>query len=182
MKTKDTTLLEHALMNRTKECRTFGCPEVTIGWYGRHRVDFMETNTHGDIRCYEIKVTKSDFHSKHGHNFVGNYNYYVMPKSLYEQVKDEIPDDIGVYTGCNLEVVKKPKKRKLLPNENYKLLLFLLRSMSREVKKSYDSEKKEVLAYWKRKAISNEEAYKKEHREVIRMTRAYSRMRKKEKR
>lgn len=44
----------------------------------------------------EIKVTKDDFHSKHGHNFVGNANYYVMPKELYNEVKSEIPDDIGV--------------------------------------------------------------------------------------
>lgn len=48
------------------------------------------------IACYEIKISKSDFKSKHGHNFVGNVNYYVMPKALYEEVKDQIPDDIGV--------------------------------------------------------------------------------------
>ena len=48
------------------------------------------------ITAMEIKVTKDDFHSKHGHNFVGNANYYVMPKELYNEVKSEIPEDIGV--------------------------------------------------------------------------------------
>ena len=50
------------------------------------------------IICFEIKVTKSDFHSKHGHNFIGNLNYYVMPYSLYKQVENEIPENIGVIT------------------------------------------------------------------------------------
>ena len=50
------------------------------------------------VICFEIKVTKSDFHSKHGHNFVGNLNYYVMPYQLYKEVKDEIPEGIGCVT------------------------------------------------------------------------------------
>lgn len=53
------------------------------------------------IICFEIKVTKSDFHSQHGHNFVGNLNYYVMPLDLYKEVKDEIPEHIGVVTYNN---------------------------------------------------------------------------------
>lgn len=48
------------------------------------------------ITCYEIKVTKSDFKSKNGHNFVGNCNYYVIPKELYDDVKDLVPEDIGI--------------------------------------------------------------------------------------
>jgi len=48
------------------------------------------------IICYEIKVTRADFLSKNGHNFVGNENYYVMPLELYAKVRDLIPVDIGV--------------------------------------------------------------------------------------
>lgn len=48
------------------------------------------------ISAFEIKVTKSDFKSKHGHNFVGNCNYYVIPRELYEDVKDLVPEDIGI--------------------------------------------------------------------------------------
>lgn len=46
--------------------------------------------------CYEIKITKSDFKTKHGHNFVGNHNYYVIPKELYPEVKELVPNNIGV--------------------------------------------------------------------------------------
>ncbi|KRK81096.1 hypothetical protein FD03_GL000685 [Companilactobacillus nodensis DSM 19682 = JCM 14932 = NBRC 107160] len=47
-------------------------------------------------RCYELKVTKSDFHSKAKLSFIGNYNYFVLPQKLYEEVQDEIPTHIGV--------------------------------------------------------------------------------------
>lgn len=49
------------------------------------------------LTCFEIKSTVSDFHSKAKKTFVGHKNYYVMPMELFEKVKDEIPDDIGVY-------------------------------------------------------------------------------------
>lgn len=48
------------------------------------------------ITAYEIKITKSDFKSKNGHNFVGNCNYYVIPKELYEDVRELVPEDIGI--------------------------------------------------------------------------------------
>lgn len=128
--------------------RSFGVTEVTIGWYGRKRVDFVEVNTKGDIRCYEIKVTKSDFHSKNGHNFVGHYNYYVMPKSLYEQVRKEIPDHIGVYVE-GLHSVKKAKRKNIRNAENLKL--YVIRSMAREVKKAFESEDVAELTYWRSK-------------------------------
>ena len=48
------------------------------------------------ITCYEIKISKADFKSANGHNFVGNCNYYVAPKALYPEVVDMVPDDIGV--------------------------------------------------------------------------------------
>ncbi|MDR1630068.1 MAG: hypothetical protein LBS36_07655 [Oscillospiraceae bacterium] len=48
------------------------------------------------IQCFEIKVSLSDFKSKHGHNFVGNLNYYIVPNELYPKVKDLIPEGIGV--------------------------------------------------------------------------------------
>lgn len=59
--------------------------------------------------CYEIKITKSDFKSKNGHNFVGNKNYYVIPKELYPQIIDLVEKDVGVilyYGNGNLRVKK----------------------------------------------------------------------------
>ena len=48
------------------------------------------------ITAYEIKVTKCDFKSKNGHNFVGNCNYYVIPKEIYEDVEPLVPEGIGI--------------------------------------------------------------------------------------
>ena len=50
------------------------------------------------VMCFEIKISKSDFKSPNGHNFVGNINCYVMPYQLFKQLKDEIPEGIGVIT------------------------------------------------------------------------------------
>ena len=70
------------------------------------RVDYMQfkpvNNTvsgieKGDFYCYEVKSSVEDFHSKNGHNFLGDYNYYVMTKDVYEKVKNEIPYGVGVY-------------------------------------------------------------------------------------
>ena len=47
-------------------------------------------------RCYELKVSKSDFKSTAKISFIGHYNYYVMPKPLYDATKAEIPSHIGV--------------------------------------------------------------------------------------
>lgn len=165
MKTEETRLLEDALMADTIERRTFGCPEVTIGWFGKKRVDFMKTNTKGLIWCYEIKVTKSDFHSVHGHNFEGNYNYYVVPEKLYKQIKDEVPAGVGILVGRSLRMVKRAKYKKLPHEKQEKMKLYLVRSMSREVKKSWtakDSETQQELKrradYWKRQAKSYKES------------------------
>lgn len=146
MKSEETLKLEHALIRKTVEFRTFGCPEVTIGWYGKKRVDFMQTNTKGTIWCYEIKVSEGDFHSKHGHNFEGHYNYYVMPRALYQAVKDEIPDEIGVLVGTDLECVKKAKRKSMSKSRENDMKMYLIRSLSRELKKSWNSKDKVFLA------------------------------------
>ena len=48
------------------------------------------------ITCYEIKITQADFQSKNGHNFVGNLNYYVVPIALYPEIKNSVPEEIGI--------------------------------------------------------------------------------------
>lgn len=62
------------------------------------------------ITCYEIKITKEDFYSVHGHNFVGNCNYYVMPKEVYQQVKQDIPEDIGVIVFTETEKTRRLRR------------------------------------------------------------------------
>ena len=53
-------------------------------------VDILELNSQKGWCCYEIKISKSDFHSRAIKSFVGEYNYYLMPDELYEQVKKEL--------------------------------------------------------------------------------------------
>lgn len=48
------------------------------------------------ITCYECKISLSDFKSPNGHNFHGNKNYYVVPKSLVKKIENLVPDNIGI--------------------------------------------------------------------------------------
>lgn len=139
MKTEETKRLEKAIWKATNNQGTFGCFEVTIRWFGKERVDYMTYDTKGTFRCYEIKVTKADFHSPCHNSFVGHLNYYVLPPELYEEVKAEIPDHVGVYIerGGFAYSVKKAKRR---PVENAgKLKDYMIRSLCREVTKQIRS-------------------------------------------
>jgi hypothetical protein len=100
VKTDATLVLERNIRQATRKIGVYGCQEVTIGSMGHDRVDYMTYEPTKDIfRCYEIKVSISDFHSDAVLSFCGHYNYYVLTKELYEKVKNEIPADIGVYIG-----------------------------------------------------------------------------------
>lgn len=135
-KTKLTKILEKELWRVTRKLGTFGCFEVTIGWFGKERVDYITYDTKGTWRCYEIKVSKNDFYSKSKTTFVGHYNYYVMPQELYNQVAQDIPEGIGVYVfnGWGLRLVKRPKYKDLAVDEQI-LKDSLIRSLYRDVAK-----------------------------------------------
>jgi len=73
---------------RTPEyCNNAGCHWNLVREAGRPKVL---------ITCFEIKVTASDFRSKNGHNFVGNLNYYVVPKEIYKAIEADVPQGIGI--------------------------------------------------------------------------------------
>ena len=111
MSRKDTTaslsqLLEKHIDPR-RDQRIYWAREVTFDYASEHpvRVDYMRfkpvNNTvsgieKGDFYCYEVKSSVEDFRSKNGHNFIGDYNYYVMPKSVHDAIKNEIPYRVGV--------------------------------------------------------------------------------------
>ena len=120
MKTKETEQLEHDIRAATRKVGVFGCFEVTIGYAGKERVDFMTYEPAKKIfRCYEIKVTKKDFHSTAKKSFVGDFNYYVLTKEVWAAVKDEIPAEIGVYVGQMWK--KKAKRSTLIDEEIYEM-------------------------------------------------------------
>lgn len=68
----------------------------------------IEKENSKTVICIEIKVTVSDFHSSHGHNFVGNLNYYIVPSDIALKIEQEVPDDIGllVYNGSQIRIKK----------------------------------------------------------------------------
>lgn len=110
--------------------RVYWAREVTFDYSTDHavRVDYMQfkplNNTvsgieKGDFYCYEIKSSVEDFRSGHGLNFIGDYNYLVMPQEVYFAVSEEIPNYVGVLTPygtiCirewyDLKLVKKAKR------------------------------------------------------------------------
>lgn len=67
-------------------------------------------------RCYEIKSSKADFYSPHKWTFVGDYNFFVIPEDLYEEIKDDIPEGIGCYvydgTKYGFKIIRRSKRRK----------------------------------------------------------------------
>ena len=95
-----------------RDTRVYWAKEVTFDYATGHavRVDYMlfkpVNNTvsgieKGDFWCYEVKSSVEDFRSGHGLNFIGDYNYIVMPEKVYETVALEIsmiPHTLFPYT------------------------------------------------------------------------------------
>lgn len=149
MNRKETTkqlskLLENYL-NPYNDTRIYTAKEVTFEYGTTHslRADclrFVPVNNSvsgiekGDFYCYEIKSCVDDFNSPNGHNYVGDYNYYVMPKEIFNKVKGQIPLGIGVLTcGDDGKLTAVKKARRL--NRKYsvaEMLLMMFRSANRE--------------------------------------------------
>ena len=134
-KTQGTLEIEEALYRDARRLGVYGCFEMSVGFsrhheeYGDQRVDFITMDSQCVFRAYEVKVSKSDFHSTCTNSFIGHFNYYAMPRNLYEQVKSEVPEHIGVW--CDGEVIKKPKRVTPIV-EPYVLAISMVRSLSRD--------------------------------------------------
>lgn len=138
-------LTEKHICPNKADTRIYWAKEVSFD-YGTEnaiRVDYMKfkpaNNTvsgieKGDFYCYEIKSSIEDFNSKHGHNFIGDYNYYVMPEKVYEAVKDKICHTIvGVYIPDDNELKSvKKAKRTDRTRPALEMLLMMFRSANRD--------------------------------------------------
>lgn len=140
-------------LNPKNDKRIYMAKEVTFDYETKSacRVDYMKfkpvNNTisgieKGDFYCYEIKSSVEDFKSKNGHNFIGDYNYYVMPEEVYATVSLSIPYYVGVYVpdgmDCSgkwydLKCVKKAR-RKDRSKPICEMLLMMFRSCARDIK------------------------------------------------
>lgn len=137
----------------------FGCFEVTIGWYGKERVDYITYSTDNTIRCYEIKVTLADLKSKASQTFIGDYNYLVITKELWETIQADIElgwryhnQGILVFLeeGIGMTSVKKAKKKNVTLGTRATILESMVRSLNREVGKLY-----KLAPFWELKANEN---------------------------
>lgn len=147
MKTKETMEIENTLLNscfapnNPKLAKEYGKAEVTIGFQrdkmGHERVDFLSYDPIKDVfRCYEIKVSMSDFNSNAKKSWYGNYNYLVLSENLYnkrtlEEWKNDIPDYVGIITiKKDCKKSKKPAKCLKISCEQKEMLKnSLLRSL-----------------------------------------------------
>lgn len=154
MDRKETTKILSALteryINPHNDPRIYWAREVTFDYATEHsiRVDYMRFKPvnnsisgieKGDFYCYEVKSSIEDFYSKNGHNFIGDYNYYVMPEEVYESVKNEIPYNVGVFvpgSDAKWEPLKSAKKAKRKDRDRpvSEMLLMMFRSFARDAR------------------------------------------------
>lgn len=149
--TKGLSLLTEKYINPHNDPRIYWAREVTFDYATTHcvRVDYMKfkplNNTvggieKGDFYCFEVKSCVDDFKSKNGHNFIGDFNYYVMPLAVYEEVKDLIPYNVGVLTeetdriGHAYLACAKKARRKDRERPVSEMLLMMFRSARRDLK------------------------------------------------
>ena len=146
--TKHLSKLLEKYIDPHNDTRIYWAREVTFDYATGNtiRVDYMRfkpvNNTvsgieKGDFYCYEIKSSVEDFNSKHGHNFIGDMNYYVMPQEVLEAVRDKIPYAVGVLVPNiygHLRVAK-TARRKDRDRPVSEMLLMMWRSSRRDIVK-----------------------------------------------
>ena len=121
-------------------------PRAIQNKYHRERLDLCEYDSNGIFRGYEIKRDLNDFKSGCALSWICNYNYFIMPNDLYNKVKDEIQDGIGVWVvrenSKSMECVKRPKRRELLCSKE-DMMVMMIQGLSREYKKYRKLKEKE---------------------------------------
>ena len=147
--TKELSMSLEKYINPKNDTRIYMAKEVTFDYATGHaiRVDYMKfkpvNNTvsgieKGDFYCYEVKSSIEDFNS--GHDFIGDYNYLVMPEEVYTAVSNKIPHFVGVLVPTEsswrnnwreLTVIKKAKRRDR-EKPLSEMLFMMFRSASRD--------------------------------------------------
>jgi hypothetical protein len=76
-----------------------------------------------------------------------------MTPELYEEIKNEIPNHVGVFIGSDkyFAVCKKNAKKQLLGEDEDILKISMIRSMNRDVEKNIKSGDKNIIGRYKRK-------------------------------
>ena len=144
MKTKATKEIERALWAFThQKLGVYGCFEVTmgLGMMRDHKeiVDYVTYNTKGQVACYEIKTSYSDFKSHARKSFWGNKNYLVVNREVYDEMikhKNNTGDvGIYVYSDESFYCAHRSSNHQLSVGERVTIIESMVRSMDREINK-----------------------------------------------
>lgn len=133
-KSQKTYELEEIITLATSKPNRVGCPEVGLGDYGIVDYISMDITDPMTVRCYELKISKSDFLSDAKKTFIGDFNYYVIPTELWMDVRGHVEPGIGVWViNDNGSIsVKKKAKRKACEIPRGQVLIRILRALNRE--------------------------------------------------
>lgn len=128
-------------LNKIQECvdTSLECPWRSKG---------INKDNEKRVICFEIKISLSDFKSKNGHNFVGNLNYYVIPKPLLKEVQNLVPEHIGIIVymeNSDRFSVVKECTYKSISEEDYSW--FLLTCINKRMKQTDKNYNKMLYAY-----------------------------------
>ena len=133
-KSEKTYELEEIITLANARSNRIGCAEVTLDDWGI--VDFISMDLTGarTIRCYELKISKSDFLSDAKKTFVGDFNYYVIPTELWDSIKGHVEKGVGVWVvdkHGNPSVKKKASRMKCKIDRS-RVMGKILRALNRE--------------------------------------------------
>lgn len=149
--TELTKRIKHELYRYTKAdgLGVYGCFETVMGesrGYGKEKVDYITMNSDNVFRCYEIKITREDLHSKAKLSFYGDYNYLVVPEDLADEalkfLRNNHEHKVGVLvyhsgtpgrTVPYISTMIKPVKEHCRIEQKVSNLHNMVRSMSRYV-------------------------------------------------
>lgn len=96
------------------------------------------------LTCIEVKVTMNDFRSVHGHNFIGNMNYYAVPSELAKKIEPLVPSEIGILAFLHegmYQGIRTRRRAQFLPmtDEQQKwLMLSAFKRFSTDMRYSYE--------------------------------------------
>lgn len=133
-KSQKTYELEEIITIVTARRDRVGCAEVSLGDDGI--VDYVSIELGGRhlVRCYELKISKSDFLSDAKKTFVGEYNYYVIPSELWMEIRNYVEPGVGVWcvTKTGRAYVQKKAKARRCTLSKKLVLMQILRALNRE--------------------------------------------------
>lgn len=134
MKSDKTFEMEEIIALATSRPNRIGCAEVALDDEGV--VDYICMDLGGEqvVRCYELKITKSDFLSDAKKTFIGEFNYYVIPAELWMDVKNYVEPGIGVWliSPSGKPFVKKKATRMRCKMSKKRLVVKIMRALNRE--------------------------------------------------